>query len=647
MNWDWVRQTFWAPCFFLVATATALVSIWTPCFLLISTATALVADLDGPLGKATFEIIPPAQGRVWDREDYARPGFIEEPEIDVLYQAPYGTPKGIVLILPGTNRRAADMFKTSEVEVGKMYCAKEASKRCNGLPMARQMRRSILQRGYVAMSTSSSTGEWGAGPLSDLDPARAAKAVQHVMGKTGTQSLPVYVIGVQAGQILSQMLKPLETQMPPRLLRQAELTKKLLPSVHQSIQCLAPQLSALQVVAQDNQRKAIVRGKGEVESIQSAGRELAEKTSEDPLGDCLKVSGWEKGKVDKMSNVVKRGFVSKKLSRAVGVEEKKLLQKDDMELARMCLESAHHVKPVSGALAGDPKREKKDKRKHKKGFEGTLADCLVEIGWPRGKVDAMNTDVQRKMITKKVSVKSNIAMTKLEQYNETQLAALCPLPDKNADKQSSQVQFDTKLMEDRTYPPTIFAHMPRNSKNEVNIAKSMCQLKQKNVRTAEVQAHPKKVTIPLLVTTFGFSEWAATGIIKVWEEKNVLNEKGFLSKNPLEENDIEGDESNDPEWVIALRIIKDEMDKSPGGGGADREQLRSLGTGNSVMDDVVKTVYAESNMIAEHTGTIIDFCEGKDISHVVHDELSLERRFPLNKECKVTYSAMNQVEIWN
>merc|ERR1719335_61415 len=146
----------------------------------------------------------------------------------------------------------------------------------------------------------------------------------------------------------------------------------------------------------------------------------------------------------------------------------------------------------------------------------TLADCLVLTGWPQNQVDAMTTEVQRRFVAKKVSVESSIPTTELTKYNNDELASMCPLT-KRKSRAAAQVQLVTKLMEDRTYPPTIFVHMPRDSVGEVQIAKSMCQLEHQNVRTAELQVYPKRASIRSLVD-YGFSEANAQKIIDAWKE---------------------------------------------------------------------------------------------------------------------------------
>eukprot|EP00746_Dinoflagellata_sp_MGD_P010555 gnl/MRDRNA2_/MRDRNA2_121831_c0_seq1.p1 gnl/MRDRNA2_/MRDRNA2_121831_c0~~gnl/MRDRNA2_/MRDRNA2_121831_c0_seq1.p1 ORF type:complete len:694 (+),score=140.47 gnl/MRDRNA2_/MRDRNA2_121831_c0_seq1:168-2249(+) len=674
---------------------------------------------DAP-GIPTYDIIPAAQGRVWDKDalDPKQP-FIEEPEIDVLYQAPAGSAKGIVLVLHGNNRRAADMFKTSEVEIGQSNCEKEDTKKCNGLPTSREMRSSILRRGYIAVSTSSAAGEWGSGsPISPLDSARIAKAVQHVMDKHLAHDLPVFVIGVQAGRFMAQMLKPTQTQMPDRLLAKAELKKELLPSIHKSIKCFAPQLSALQVAVaselESPQKKGLVRGRSgwatqkeiddereeqrlEAEAAATAasyeaaadwnslqvrkkeqlredfktemvavaqeelirnkvraGRELSEIgevqivdrtkaigevveekgevveekriVKPDPLGDCLKSSGWAAAKVDQMSDMVKRGFVSKKLARHVEIDRTSLLAMQDDELAQMCMKSSHDkVAPLHGALSGPSTvradTHKNDNMEQPEKFIGTLADCLMTTGWSFKQVDKMNNELQRKFVSKKVSTDRNIKVTELAKYSDDDLASMCPVARAKKVQSDTDVEFVTKLVDDLSYPPTIFVHMPRDSQVALNIAKSMCQLRQRKVRTAEVQAHPKRVTLLSLVKA-GFSEDDAKKIIEAWTASEVLNSKGFLYQNP----------EIDDSWLKALDGV--------------RNEIVSIDEDTSVIDDVVRMLYAASNMIAEHTSTIIDFCEGKDIKIDHADAMRLERRFLFNSECKLNNSRATQVQNW-
>lgn len=467
--------------------------------------------------------------------------------------------------------------------------------------------------------------------MADLDAARSAKAVQHVMNATGTHSHPVYVVGVNAGHFMGQMLKATETQMPTRFLREAKLKIETLPSIHQNIKCFAPQVSSLQDVEpieNDESLKGLrlksdqrrLKIKTESDSAVFMEEDADVDLSEDPLGDCLKRNGWGASQVDAMSLQVKKGFVSRKVAKARGVSQEPLLEMGEYALGELCPQGNEEVAPVNAALAGPmvnamqkTKQINKDER-----LDGlTLPKCLMMTGWSEQKVDAMTKDVQRKFVAKKVSLERNVPVKQLEMYSDDELASMCPLAKK--DNSATQVKLVTRLMKDRTYPPTIFAHMPRNSIGEVDIAKSMCQLKQQNVRTAEVQSYPKRVSALNLVA-HGFSEANAHLIMDAWKGKDILNENGFFVENPTQPN---------AEWRTALLPIQHEI------GGVDEDV--------SAIDDVVRSLYAESNMISDHTSKILDFCEGKELKDDDDHSLKLHQRFQLNSQCKLTQASIQNV----
>lgn len=128
-----------------------------------------------------------------------------EPPIETVWQLPVGDVKGIVLLLPGTQRSATDMLKHDEIEECKSM---PYFRRCGELPEEVQWRQTALSRGYAVVSVSSSTGSFGQwGPVGLRDFHRVSFALKYVrVTEKLREDLPVFAVGGgHGGEFLGEL----------------------------------------------------------------------------------------------------------------------------------------------------------------------------------------------------------------------------------------------------------------------------------------------------------------------------------------------------------------------------------------------------------------------------------------------------------
>ncbi|EFJ13260.1 hypothetical protein SELMODRAFT_122862 [Selaginella moellendorffii] len=82
---------------------------------------------------------------------------------------------------------------------------------------------------------------------------------------------------------------------------------------------------------------------------------------------------------------------------------------------------------------------------------------------------------------------------------------------------------------DRDYPATLFAHMPRDERRAIGVARSMKLLKEKGVGTEEIQCLALPVTPQLLSDRIpGVGDEASRKIYQALKEAGILDENDFM-----------------------------------------------------------------------------------------------------------------------
>lgn len=138
-----------------------------------------------------------------------------------------------------------------------------------------------------------------------------------------------------------------------------------------------------------------------------------------------------------------------------------------------------------------------------------------------------------------------------------------------------------------------FVHMPRDSIVTNKVNRNLKELRPQHVRLGVQKVNGQPLTQKFLEKEgLGLSPEQASQVIHAFQVRGIINSTGFLEKDPRVGDFRE-------RWVRAVKHINQGIEHE-----ADE----------SAISELLNVAWAKHELTAQYTGTMLDFCENKDVS---------------------------------
>lgn len=143
--------------------------------------------------------------------------------------------------------------------------------------------------------------------------------------------------------------------------------------------------------------------------------------------------------------------------------------------------------------------------------------------------------------------------------------------------------------------PTLFIHMPKDTRTAAGVQENIQDLKSRHVRVSEIRAQPQKVTQEFLMKCIDAKK--AEQLVKAYQEDGIIDSEGFLTND-----------GRSRFWTGSAEKVLGTSE--------------SLVADESCMSELMNVAWAMHEFTSQFAKEVFDFCEGKEISHSLIQESS-------------------------